>query len=47
MVYGLNAQQWRLHHCKIPHKKYEGWQKNCVFRLSLGLSVLVYTNHGV
>ena len=18
----LNAQQWRLHHCKIPHKKF-------------------------
>ena len=28
-------------------KNYGSWQENCVFRLSLGLSILVYTNHGV
>ena len=31
------------HHTKF----YEFWQKNCVFRLFLGLSILVYTDHGV
>ena len=39
---GLNAKQWSLHHCMIPHKKIcESWQKNCVFRLSLRLSTQI------
>ena len=39
---GLNAQQWRLHHCKIPHKNlWKLTKKNCVFRLSLGLSTQI------
>ena len=32
---------------RYPTKNYESWQKNFVFRLSLGLSIFAYTNHGV
>ena len=28
---GLNAQQWRLHHCKTPHKKFMKVDKKTVF----------------
>ena len=35
---GLNAEQQSLHGCKIPQQICEGWQINCVFRLSLDLS---------
>ena len=38
---GLNAQQQSLHDCKIPQKISESWQINCVFRLSLGLSIRI------
>ena len=30
-----------LHDCKVPQQTREGWQINCVFRLSLGLSTQI------
>ena len=37
---GLNAQQWRLHHCKIPHKNLKKLTKKLCFQTFFGF---VYT----
>ena len=41
---GLNAEQWVLHHCKIPHKNLWKLTTKLCFQVFFGF---VYTNHGV
>ena len=41
---GLNAQQWRMHHCKIPHKNMWKLTDQLCFHAFFGF---VIPNHGV